>query len=385
MSQESPTALAPDSAPAGAAPIDLPTGPPAGAGFQPDVLGEGYESLTVPLGEDDEGPVVVTVVRRRAGSTGESAAGPTAAPNRDGRRAVLYVHGLNDYFFQTELAEQLTARTDRPTDFYAVDLRKCGRSWRPGQTPHWTEDLGVYAEDLDAALAVIQADGHDRVTVLAHSTGALSSALWLAGRRSRASEERASAGSDHAAPERTGRGAAPVTSLVLNSPLLELNAHWAVRAGAAPSVTALARVRPRAVLPVGVSELYGRSLHTQFDGEWTYDLTMKTLAGLPVRAGWLAAVLAGLRQAHRGLELPVPILVMCSSRTVVPKVRGQELFTGDAVLNAEAIARRATALGPRVTCLRIADGMHDLVLSRPPVRAAVYGELHRWLDAYGDG
>jgi alpha-beta hydrolase superfamily lysophospholipase len=33
--------------------------------------------------------------------------------------------------------------------------------------------------------------------------------------------------------------------------------------------------------------------------------------------------------------------------------------------------------------VRIAGGMHDLLLSTPPVRAAVYTEMAHWLDAYG--
>jgi len=47
-------------------------------------------------------PVVATLVRRRA-----------TAPTR---RAVLYVHGFNDYFFQTHLADFYI---DHGFDFYA--------------------------------------------------------------------------------------------------------------------------------------------------------------------------------------------------------------------------------------------------------------------------
>ena len=53
----------------------------------PDILGQPWEAETITLPPDDEGPVVVTVVRRRA-------ARPTG-------RAVLHVHGFADYFFHT--------------------------------------------------------------------------------------------------------------------------------------------------------------------------------------------------------------------------------------------------------------------------------------------
>ena len=51
--------------------------------------------------------------------------------------------------------------------------------------------------------------------------------------------------------------------------------------------------------------------------------------------------------------------------------------------DADALARWSTMLGRHVTCVRIVDGMHDLLLSTPPVRANAYAEIARWLDAYG--
>lgn len=86
--------------------------------MEPDLLGPPYERHTIDLGSDDEGPVVATLVRRRA--------------ERPSRRAVLYVHGFVDYFFQTHVADFFAARG---WDFYALDLRKYGRSLLPHQTP----------------------------------------------------------------------------------------------------------------------------------------------------------------------------------------------------------------------------------------------------------
>ena len=66
--------------------------------------------------------------------------------------AVLAVHGYTDYFFHTELADHFA---NRGFTFYALDLRKCGRSRRKGQTPHFTTDLARYDTELERALAVI--------------------------------------------------------------------------------------------------------------------------------------------------------------------------------------------------------------------------------------
>src|SRR5664280_2473023 len=73
----------------------------------PDILGTGYHAMTLDLADDDEGAVQSTLVRFRA--------------NAATSRAVLYVHGFADYFFQTELAEFHAARGE---DFYAIDLHK---------------------------------------------------------------------------------------------------------------------------------------------------------------------------------------------------------------------------------------------------------------------
>ncbi|MGH3356943.1 MAG: alpha/beta hydrolase, partial [Nocardioidaceae bacterium] len=78
-----------------------------------DTLGEPYVAETLEIGTDDEGPVVATLVSRRS-------------PDR-ARGAVLHLHGFCDYFFQTEMAEFYL---DLGFDFYALDLRKCGRSLR---------------------------------------------------------------------------------------------------------------------------------------------------------------------------------------------------------------------------------------------------------------
>ena len=97
--------------------------------WEPDVLA-GYRQQTIQLGPDPdgEGQLVATLVCR-------GAADPSAS------RAVLVVHGFTDYFFHTELADHFAARGFA---FYALDLHKCGRSWRDGQTPHFTTDLTRY-------------------------------------------------------------------------------------------------------------------------------------------------------------------------------------------------------------------------------------------------
>ena len=329
--------------------IDTPAAPTTVGPARTDVLGAAYEAMTIDLAADASGPVVATLVRRRA--TGQAS------------RAVLYVHGYVDYFFQTELAD---FHLDRGSDFYAIDLRRYGRSIRPGQTPWQMSEISDYDEELDAALEQILADGHDTVTVIAHSTGGLIVGMWLADRAQRGAET-------------------PVDSVVLNSPFLEVNANSMMRLGVGAGVELLSRHRPtgRRPLPLPDPGYYGRSIHSSMDGEWDFDLDWKPLRGVQVQIGWLAAIRRAHRRLNHNLGLTCPILSMSSTGTFRGKEFSDAVYTGDAVLNADRIADMAPRLGHHVTVERIPDGMHDLFLSRPAARAAAYTTMGTWLDRYG--
>ncbi len=53
--------------------------------------------------------------------------------------------------------------------------------------------------------------------------------------------------------------------------------------------------------------------------------------------------------------------------------------SGDAVLNVDSISARGRRMGYNVTEAIVDSGLHDLVLSRPRVRRAVYESMFRWL------
>lgn len=309
-----------------------------------DVLGPEYEAIELPMGRDAEGEVVATLVRRRG-------------PARN-RRAVLYLHGFIDYFFQTHLADFYVRQG---FDFYGLDLRKHGRSLRPDQTPNYVDSLSEYFPEIDEAVRIVRAvDGHDSLLVNGHSTGGLIAALW--------------------ADRVAGRGL--VDGLFLNSPFLDLNESAVMRRLGAGLARSLRGRFPRATLPASVSERYPRSLHREYEGEWEFDLAWKPIEGFPVRAGWLAAVRRGQRRVHAGLGIDVPVLVMTSTRSVRPGRRPVEVTGADAVLDVADMARWAPGLGRHVTLVRIENGLHDLVLSGKTARDAVFTELGRWLTAY---
>lgn len=310
----------------------------------PDILGAGWTSRTIRLRPDAEGDVVATLVRR------DGSAQPT-------RRAVLYIHGFGDYFFQTHLGD---AWAEHGYDFYALDLRKYGRSLRPGQTPNFATDLRAYLEELDAAARIIrEQDSHDVLVVLGHSTGGLLAALWA-----------------HAL-----RGRGVIDAVVLNSPWFDLNRGWFERVVLTRTVDVVGRFAPRMIVGAMGSD-YGRSLHRESGGMWDYNLTWKPHEGFPVRAGWLRTIRRGHARVAQGLDIDCPVLVCCSTASGPYDRLHPDIGTTDSVLGVEQIVARSARLGHDVTIVQIPGGVHDLALSGPVARQEYFYAMFAWADKH---
>jgi alpha-beta hydrolase superfamily lysophospholipase len=320
------------------------------AEWVPDVLGKPFEQRTLDLGiEGGSGPLVATLVR--------SLPTPLTSwwqPLRD--VDVLYVHGWSDFFFQVELARfwnRLGAR------FFALDLRRYGRSLRPGQSAGYIDSLDDYGTDIEAALAEMghRADAASprRLVLLGHSTGGLTLTLWAARNPGRA------------------------TALVLNSPWLELQLGAIGRQAIAPIVNARARFDPRGTQPAVDLGYYTRA-QTEVgalplpvpEPEWRPE------RGFATRPGWLAAILDGHRRVAGGLDVGCPALVLLSARSTPPLAWDETMTSTDSVLVVDDIARSATRIGSLVTVARIDGAIHDVFLSRPGPRAAAYQVLEQW-------
>jgi alpha-beta hydrolase superfamily lysophospholipase len=331
-------------------------------GWVPDLL-PGYWQLTIPLGPDPEGEgdVVATLVRR---------GDPTVADRAE--HAVLATHGYTDYFFHTELADHFGARGFA---FYALDLRKCGRSRQPGQTPHFATDLADYDAELDRALAVIgEQHPSAKILVYAHSAGGLIVSLWLDRLRRRGATAREGGGS-----------IGPVGGLVLNSPFLDLHGPAILRTGATSAfIATLSRLRTKGVARGTSAGGYGTTLHRDYDGEFDYNLDWKPVGGFPITFGWLHAVRRGQLRLHRGLDVGVPNLILRSDHSVHETADPTTLQRGDAVLDVAQIARWAGCIGNRSTVVPVADAKHDVFLSLPQPRRLAFRQLDRWLDDYLD-
>jgi alpha-beta hydrolase superfamily lysophospholipase len=328
--------------------------------WTPDVLGDEFEQLTLDLGVDDQGPVVATLVRA------------LPAPQswwdrvRGARRPlenvdVLYVHGWSDYFFQKRLARFWTSRGAR---FFALDLRKYGRSLREGQTPGYIADLRTYDEDIAAALdGMGRGDDGERsgrkLVLLGHSTGGLTLSLWAS------------------------RHPGVADAVILNSPWLEFQ-FASVRSALAPMVELTARLRPLEVAPQVDLGFYTRAQQEVVDPDdpMEVNLDWRPVQTMAVYAGWLSAILSGHNTVAAGLSITAPVCVLLSARSATPTRWSDDLTRADSVLVVDDIARASLKLGSTVTVERVDGALHDIFLSRHEAREDAYRRLATWVTGW---
>jgi len=292
--------------------------------WRADVL-PGYEQSA--LGE-------VTLVRR------------VETPARP-RAVVLHVHGYNDHFFQTHVAD---AFAEMGCAFYAVDMRRAGRSLQARDKPHHITAISELGDDIGAAAAAATPDAGDLPLIVhAHSTGGLAAAIWA---------------SDTPHPA--------LAALILNSPFfgLRLRAFERYAMRATPTI---GRLRPSQVI-ARVPSPYTVALLDK--GGWSFDTAWKKPGGEPATAGWLGATRTAQRRVAQGLDIQVPVLVARSDSSGPDREDNPHHQEQDVVVDTDVIAAYAPGLGRDVQEVVIDKAIHDLSLSAPGPRQA-------YLDAVG--
>lgn len=311
-----------------------------------DIL-EGYESRFVNQGETFDGPCRSTIIRK--------------LDPKGSKRAFLYIHGFNDYFFQKEMGE---IYVDSGFNFYAVDLRRYGRSRLPWQYPFNIRDQKEYFADIDSALAQIRRDGNTDITLGGHSTGGLTVILYAAERGDRIGVDR----------------------VVTNSPFLAWNFSPFMQKIAIPVVSSIGGIFKNSKIKQNKCDGYAYSLLKQFHGFWTYNTNWKMIYSPPVTMSWVRAISKAQStvKKKRG-NIKVPLLVMHSSRKIDGCNWTPEFMTGDAVLNPAALGKIGITLGAdlnKTMVCAIDSGLHDLILSEPAPRKAAYDSIFRFIRRY---
>ena len=312
--------------------------------YQADILGEGYEQATLNFPDDYEGKVTATLIRKKA--------------SQSTNKAVLYIHGFIDYFFQTEMAEQFN---QHGFDFYALDLRKYGRSILPHQKYYNIREIAEYDAEITQALEIIGAEHHENVLLCGHSTGGLTTTLYVAHHP------------NHPL----------IKALWVNSPFYDFNMNPIKRAVGVPSLSRLAQKFPNLQFPSELNKWYAASLHKDLKGEWDFNLDWKKSSYPKVRISFIRAIYEAQKEIHQGVRVDVPVLVMHSHQTKNPRKWGKDAQSSDVILDVKDIQKYAKKIQGNVTIREIPNGLHDLVLSEKTVREGVYQQLFSWLETKG--
>jgi alpha-beta hydrolase superfamily lysophospholipase len=304
-------------------------------------LEKDFEYRHLSLQPDYEGEVMATFI--------------SARHNQGNRKAVLYIHGFIDYFFHPHMAAKFL---EQGYDFFALELRKYGRSLLPHQHPNYCRKMDEYFEEIDMALEIIR-HGYDAstITLMGHSTGGLLACYYM----------------------NAGLKKEWITSLILNSPFLELNEPAVKKLLIPPIARLVAVLFPFAKQDDALSPVYCESLHKDYHGEWDFNLEWKPILGFPAYFAWVKAITEAQSFVKENSKIDIPILLMYSGHSFKPKKYTPETQVADTVLNVNDIAERGMTLGSNVTKAEIKDGMHDLFLSRKDVREEAFTKMFEWL------
>ena len=304
-----------------------------------DILKD-YTDQTIKLTPDYEGEVIATLV--------------TSKFNVGNRKSVLYLHGYIDYFFQAHLGEKFISNN---YDFYALDLRKYGRSLLAHQQPNYCKDIREYFEEITIAIRQIHKSGNGDIILLGHSTGGLIASNYM----------------------NYGQEKHLIKALVLNSPFLDFNMSNFMKTIVYLVAKLITGIFPYSKVNGALSPAYAQSLHEDFYGAWDFNLDWKPIKGFPTYFSWILAI----RTAHKKLKksnIDVPVLVMHSSGSSKLSTFSKEAMLKDIVLDINDMKRVGAKLGERVTLLEIENAQHDIFLSPKNVREKAFNQMFSWLN-----
>lgn len=308
-------------------------------------MSELFDFEVLNLRDDYEGKVMATLIKSKR--------------NKSEQPSVLYIHGFFDYFFHPHLAELFL---ENNYNFYALDLRKCGRSLLPHQHSNYCKDINEYFEEIDKALDIISYSCKLKIILLGHSQGGLICSAYL----------------------NFGRYKDKIIALILNSPFFGFNEPLVVKTVIPFFSKVISSLFPFAKIRDNSLPIYAKSLHKDHHGEWDFNPEWKPLdKGYPIYFSWLKAISKGFYLIKYQSKIVTPVLVLHSSRSRKYSVWNQNLLNVDGVLNIEDIKRISHGLGNDVTIISVSNGMHDVFLSREEVRTHAIKQMGDWLNQKG--
>jgi alpha-beta hydrolase superfamily lysophospholipase len=308
-----------------------------------EAIDNNFDLETIPLTDDYEGAAIATLIKSKA--------------NTGNRKSVLYIHGFVDYFFHLHVAQKFN---ENGFDFYALDLRKYGRSLlQQHQHANYCKSLDEYNEEISYAIKQINRVSGQKVILLGHSTGGLIVSKYA----------------------NDGEQKELVSGLILNSPFLDMNTSKIELDGLKFLNKWFGKyLPPYAIAQKHMPAAYVKSIHKKYNGEWDFNLNWKPLLGFPAYFIWLKTITANQDKLKSSSNITVPILLMHASKSFIPKKNSTGVESADIILNVEHMKKIGPKLGSNVTLLEVKDGIHDIFLSKETARNYAFEKLFDWLN-----
>lgn len=301
---------------------------------------EDFNYLQFNLAPDYEGEVEATFI--------------SANSNTHKRSVVLYIHGFIDYFFHPHVSSFLN---ESGYDFCALELRKYGHSLLPHQHANYCMSIDEYFEEIDSAIHKLREINNEEIILMGHSTGGLVTSIYM----------------------NRGNQRKQVSALVLNSPFLEMNLPSMARTIAKPLSKFVGNINMYWKLDGMLAPIYPSSIHEEHEGEWFFDKTLKPIEGFPVYFKWNYAIMEAQDELKVKSNIEIPILLMHSHDSYMPRKHEPRVMKSDIVLNVAHMKAIGPKLGKNVTMMEIQNGMHDLFLSPKEVREEALNKMLIWL------
>lgn len=303
---------------------------------------EDFNYQTLELKDDYEGKAVATLIHSNK--------------NSSGRIPILYIHGFSDYFYHPHLANWANKNE---MNFYALELRKYGRSILPHQHPNYCKNLKEYFEEISMAISIIIKECDQKIILMGHSNGGLISSLYA----------------------NIGEKKELIQQLILNAPFLSLNEPWITKNIAIPIVGFISKIFPFLRIPDIVTSLYPKSIDIKHYGEWEINYDWKPINGFPGYFLWMLAVRNAQKYLEKKSNINIPVLILHSSNSMKPRKWNPAILESDIILNIDDIKRIGLKLGNRIDIIEIDKAMHDVFLSKKEVRDSAFGELINWINS----
>jgi len=260
----------------------------------------------------------------------------TYKKKKDNKKALLWVHGFNDYYFHFKIGDTLVNEYD--TDIYAITLRRYGSTIKKNDNLlFYTNNLEEYFEDINICINEILNNNYEKIIMYGHSTGGLTSTIYCD----------------------RGLYKNKIDGLILNSPFYDLNDSSIMEWISKNIIYYLGVINPQFQLSA-LDNTQWNATNEETLERFYFNPKYKLRGNSPIYAGWIKTIHYYQNQIHNSkINISIPIIVLYSDKTL--KYPKQD--KGDNILDVNEINKYSDLIGKNVKEYIIKDATHDVFCS----------------------